>query len=364
MTVGVASAAYRPLSLFSIYAPEDISLHEQLERHLSSLKRQGLITLWSVDKTLPGADRNVEIERNLNTAQIILLLLSADFLASEHCDDVIMRALQRRKKDHIRVIPILLRPVDWEMLPMSELQVLPTNGKPVTSWRNRDDAYLLIAKEIRKVILAQLNPIADHRTATENYHSYLHWLIKRTSFLDTRGIFQTQRSLLVKLDEIYISIQARHEEGLQTIVPIPFSAVLAAETSEGAQALPSRPLSQIAARHNHLMLLGEAGSGKTTFLHYLALKHALALRDHVEDTEVGVARVPILLRIADYVEYGMHQGKSLSESLVDDCARHECPASGLADLLSTELQAGRCLVLLDGLDEVVHVDDRRVVVRK
>src|SRR5260370_40668105 len=93
MTVGVASAAYRPISLFSIYAPEDVSLHEQLEKHLSSLKRQGLITLSAVDKTLTGADRNVEIERNLNTAQIILLLLSANSLASERCNDVMMRAL-------------------------------------------------------------------------------------------------------------------------------------------------------------------------------------------------------------------------------------------------------------------------------
>src|SRR5260370_23575017 len=206
MTVGVASAAYRPISLFSIYAPEDVSLHEQLERHLSSLKRQGLITLWSVDKTLPGADRNVEIERNLNTAQIILLLLSADFLASEHCDDVMMRALQRRKRDHIRVIPIMLRPVDWEMLPVSELQVVPTNGKTVTSWRNRDDAYLLIAKEIRKIILAQINPIADHRAITENYLSYLHWLIKRTASLDTGGIHSIQRLSRISLEEVYIPL--------------------------------------------------------------------------------------------------------------------------------------------------------------
>src|SRR6266446_4525256 len=115
MTVGGASAAYRPISLFSVYAPEDVLLHEQLEKHLSSLKRQALISLWSLDKILPGADRILEIERNLNTAQIILLLLSAGFFASEHCDDLMTRALQRQKKDHVRVIPILLRPIDLEI---------------------------------------------------------------------------------------------------------------------------------------------------------------------------------------------------------------------------------------------------------
>src|SRR2546426_5299820 len=232
MTVGIASAAYRPISLFSIYAPEDVSLHEQLERHLSPLKRNGLITLWSVDKTLAGADRNVEFERNLNTAQIILLLLSADFLASEHCHDIMMRALQKHKEDNVCVIPILLRPVDWEDSPVSALQALPTKGKPVISWRNRDDAYLLIAKEIRKIILAQLNPIADHRTITENYLSYLHWLIKRTAFLDTGGIHSTQRLSQIKLEEVYIPLQARHEEGLQIIGATPFSKALAAETSK------------------------------------------------------------------------------------------------------------------------------------
>jgi hypothetical protein len=217
MTVGIASVAYRPISLFSIYAPEDVSLHEQLERHLSSLKRLGLITLWSVDKTLAGADRNVEFERNLNTAQIILLLLSADFCDSERCNDIMMRALQRQKEDCIRVIPIMLRPFDWEMLPMSELQILPTNGKSVTTWLNCDEAFSHIAKAIRKMVEALLNLLADSRTITEKHLSYLHWLIKRTSSLDSRGISsRTQRFPELKLEDVYIPLQARQDEGLQT----------------------------------------------------------------------------------------------------------------------------------------------------
>ncbi len=167
MVVGVASTEHRPISLFSEFAPEDVSLHEQLEKHLSSLKRQGLISLWSVDKTLAGADRKVEIERHFNAAQIILLLLSADFFDSEHCNDVMMRALQRQKEDHIRVIPILLRAVDWENSPISRLQTLPSNGNFVTQWPNSDDAFSHIAKEIRKIVAALLNLPADIMPITE-----------------------------------------------------------------------------------------------------------------------------------------------------------------------------------------------------
>jgi HEAT repeat protein len=364
VTVDVASAKHRPISLFSVYAPEDVSLHEQLEKHLSSLKRRRLISLWSIDKTLAGADRNVEIERHLNTAQVILLLLSADFFASEHCDDAMMRALQRQKEDHIRIIPILLRPVDWEMSPMSGLQVLPTNGNFVTTWLNRDEAFLHIAEAIRQIVAALLNLPADIRPITETHLSYLRWLIKRTSHLDTQGIHSAQRLSQMKLEEVYIPLWAKQEKGLQTIGPTLFSKALAAEPSIETQALPSLPLSQIIARHDHVMLLGEPGSGKTTFLYYLALKYAHALCNQVEDAGAEAARFPLLHRIADYVEYGMHQGKSLSDFLVDDCTRHECPTSALADVLSAELQAGRCLVLLDGLDEVVRADDHRMVVRK
>ncbi len=188
MTVDVTSAEHHPISLFSVYAPEDVSLHEQLEKHLSSLKRRGLISLWSIDKTLAGADRNVEIERHLNTAQVILLLLSADFFASEHCDDVMMRALQRQKEDHIRIIPILLRPVDWEMLPMSGLQVLPTNGNFVTMWLNRDEAFSHVAEAIRKIVAALLNLPADIRPITETHLSYL-------SFVQTNDNVQGSQQL-------------------------------------------------------------------------------------------------------------------------------------------------------------------------
>src|SRR5712692_1111791 len=85
MTVNVVSAGQHSISLFSVYAPEDASLYEPLKKHLSSLKHQGLISMWSVDNIPAGANRDVEIEAYLNKAQIVLLLISSDFLNSEHC---------------------------------------------------------------------------------------------------------------------------------------------------------------------------------------------------------------------------------------------------------------------------------------
>jgi hypothetical protein len=234
---------------------EDGSLHEQLEKHLNSLKRPGLISLWSVDKALAGADRNVEIERNFNAAQIILLLLSVDFFASEHCNDVMMRALQRQKEGHIRVIPILLRTVDWENSPVSGLQPLPSDGLFVTQWVNSDDAFSHIAKEIRKIVATLLNLPADIRPITETHLSYLHWLIKRPFYLDTRGINSTQRFLKIQLDEVYIPLQARGEKGYQIARPALSLQALAEEMSEQAQALPSLPLSQVMFSHDHLTIL-------------------------------------------------------------------------------------------------------------
>jgi len=78
---------------------------------------------------------------------------------------------------------------------------------------------------------------------------------------------------------------------------------------------------------------------------------------------LGRTRFPILIRIADYAEHGLPRGKSLSDFLADYCCMYECPQAGLADLLATELRAGNCLILLDGLDEIVSADERRNVVQ-
>src|ERR1700694_5312422 len=121
-----------PLEVFCCYARKDQSLLNELKIHLTSLQQQGFIALWSDIDIDPGAAWEEEIKKHLNTAQIILLLISPDFMASDYCYSIEMRrALERHERGEAHVIPILLRPTIWKGAPFDKIQVLPTNAKPV-----------------------------------------------------------------------------------------------------------------------------------------------------------------------------------------------------------------------------------------
>src|SRR5215813_5839494 len=129
-----------PISIFFSYARKDEHLCSALENHLASLKNQGLIASWYAYKISAGKEQAQEVENALSQARIILLLISADFLASEYCFSVeVKQAMERHHSRTARVIPILLRPSNYQGTPFEELQPLPTNGKPVTSWSQRDE---------------------------------------------------------------------------------------------------------------------------------------------------------------------------------------------------------------------------------
>jgi tetratricopeptide (TPR) repeat protein len=122
-------------------------------KHLAGLRRRELIANWYDREIGAGLDWESEIRKRLDAASIILLLISPDFMESDYCNDVEMRrAMERERAGEARVIPILLRPVDWEGAPFSHLNVLPSNGKPVTSWPDRDEAFLDITKGIKKAL--------------------------------------------------------------------------------------------------------------------------------------------------------------------------------------------------------------------
>ncbi|RCJ17764.1 hypothetical protein A6770_33640 [Nostoc minutum NIES-26] len=138
------------LQLFFSYSHKDEALRDELANHLSILTRQGVISSWHDRKILPGEERDRQINENLNTADIILLLISSDFIASNYCWDVeVTTAIERHNAGEACVIPIILRRVDWSGTPFAKLQSLPKNAEPITSWTNRDDAFANVAQGIR-----------------------------------------------------------------------------------------------------------------------------------------------------------------------------------------------------------------------
>jgi predicted helicase len=142
-----------PIKVFSISAQEDAALRKKLDAHLSVLQREGLISMWQEQELAAGSSWAAEIERQLGQAQIILLLVSAAFLASDDGYGQGMRvALERQAAGEAVVIPVLLRPVDWQAAPFAHLAVLPKNGRPVAQWPTRDAALLDVAQGIRVVV--------------------------------------------------------------------------------------------------------------------------------------------------------------------------------------------------------------------
>jgi hypothetical protein len=152
---------FKPIEVFISYAHKDEKLQSSLAAALASLQRQGLISLWHDREIAAGAEWRQEIDTHINSAQIILVLVSPDFVASDYCYDREMkRALERHEHGDARVIPIILRPVDWQGTPFGKLQALPRDGKPVTQWPDRDAAFVDIARGIRLICEELLFPKA------------------------------------------------------------------------------------------------------------------------------------------------------------------------------------------------------------
>ena len=137
-------------SVFFSYSHKDEGLRDQLEIQLAMLKRQGVIETWHDRRIGAGQDVHQAIDDHINTDDIILLLVSPDFIASDYCYDVEMqRAMERHEEGDATVIPVILRSCEWHHAPFGKLKAVPLDGKPITQWTDTDDAFLQVAKAVR-----------------------------------------------------------------------------------------------------------------------------------------------------------------------------------------------------------------------
>lgn len=151
--IGKGTEGVPPL-LFYSYSHEDEAHLRKLQQHLAILRRQGRIRDWHDRKLVPGQPWETALDGKFEEARIILLLISPSFIHSDYCwGREMTRAIQRHEAREAVVIPIIVRPsADWTTTPFGSLQALPRDGRPVTTWGNRDQAWANVASGIRMVV--------------------------------------------------------------------------------------------------------------------------------------------------------------------------------------------------------------------
>lgn len=142
-----------PVMVFCSYSHKDERQKNNLLTHLKVLERSGVVSTWHDRKITAGQDWATEIDTHLKKAKIVLLLISANFMASDYCTGIeLKQAMRRHARGTARVIPIILKPCVWQIMPLHRLQALPKDGKPITRWTNKDAAYTDVAEGIRRAV--------------------------------------------------------------------------------------------------------------------------------------------------------------------------------------------------------------------
>lgn len=145
-------AARRPATIYFSYASEDEQFARELQSHFVFLRRQGQVEILN-QRIVAGSNMSIERDLNLRRSDIIILLISASFLASDYCYSVeLQRALERHKAGEARVVPVLIRSCQWQNTPLAELQMLPVGGLAVNLWPSRDKVYVDIAQAINSLV--------------------------------------------------------------------------------------------------------------------------------------------------------------------------------------------------------------------
>jgi hypothetical protein len=219
------------VSVFFSYCHQDEDLRNELGRHLKLLERAGLIQGWHDRKIVPGEEWAAEIDNHLYTCDVILLLLSADFFASDYCSEIETPvALERHRASAACAIPVVLRPVMWRQSPLAALQALPKNATPVAAWTSRDEAFVNVCEGILTSVMAwksqparELNPadspreravsirrrVMDAGIASEVEYdkaAMLVVLIRKPASAGLRGLFAKNRAYGIEPEEVSSSV--------------------------------------------------------------------------------------------------------------------------------------------------------------
>lgn len=198
-----------PFVIFHSYAREDVSLLSELSKHLASLKRENWIEEWFDGEILPGQKWDQTIKAKLAQADIVLCLVSPDFINSQYCwETEVEFALAAQAQGDMDVIPVIVRPADWSHSPLGRLQALPSGAIPVTASSSRDAAWLNVAQGVRRLVrgitqrrlrsriaaIAPDRPVEENRRAAHSLTEEVPGQVLATAIDDLADCFCRMRS--------------------------------------------------------------------------------------------------------------------------------------------------------------------------
>ncbi|MDF0752660.1 TIR domain-containing protein [Marinobacter sp. 71-i] len=180
------------VSIFYSYSHKDERFCETLRAHLSVLERKEVISSWYDRKIKPGQLWQREIDTNIKRADIIVLLVSADFVASDYCyQEELQIAMERHEANQAIVVPVVVRPVDFSETPFSKIQALPKDAYPITKWNDEDEAWINVVEGIKSAI-NEVRFLKKRGGSDEGFRSINHYLVRELDSLE--GAFEADGS--------------------------------------------------------------------------------------------------------------------------------------------------------------------------
>ena len=331
--------------IFISYCHQDESFKNDLEKHLSSLKRQNLIDIWHDRCISAGEEWKSEIDINLHDSDIILFLISADFLASSYCMDIeAKQAMDQHKKGTSLLIPIIVRSVRWRLEELNKFQALPKDAKAISSYSDKDSAWCEVVEGIEKL----LNNLKKNHT--------------ETILLEQSAIKGINPSFLADINKTDIQLSHRRIDNicLSDIFIYPDISILW-ESNEKSILTSIKSSKNILNSPNLSIIFGEEQQGKTSLLKqaYLDLvkKENYPLYLHAEEIKTSeiqsIISKPLKFQYINlsYDEYITLPNKII---LIDDF--HLCTLNNKAkDKLITSLQTYFQWIIITANDSFKYI---------
>lgn len=322
-----------PVRLVYSSAPADTAFCDQLSAHLRPLVQKGLLIEWSEKSIQPGSDVAQERQRAWQEADILLVLLSADYFVSAEFDEKSMQqALKRHQSEQLLVLPVIVRPCDWQSTLFAPLQCLPRNQKPLSTWENQDEAFHAIEQDLHQTITRRTSSAAPLVPLSMEQRTNRQRLLKRVRTIWIEGMLEQSLQHAVWVD---LHLQKRPDA-----LPNPWSVVVQELDQEPHPLPPGTSILQVFDEADEeLLILGDPGSGKTTVLLYLTR----TLLDKAERDEKR--RMPVVFNLSSWAR----QRLSLSQWMLEELTlRYQVPRK----VGQAWLDTNQIFPLLDGLDEV------------